>query len=47
MGQSSFFRRIKKILSPEKTVFFMRENRFFRYFCLKESSLAAEKNFFL
>lgn len=47
MGQSSFFRRIKKILSPEKTVFFMRGNRFFRYFCLKESSLTAEKNFFL
>lgn len=47
MGWSSFFRRIKKILSPEKTVFFMRENRFFRYFCLKESSLTAEKNFFL
>ena len=47
MGRSSFFRRIKKILSPEKTVFFMRGNRFFRYFYLKESSLAAEKNFFL
>lgn len=47
MGQSSFFRWIKKILSPEKTVFFMRGNRFFRCFCLKESSLTAEKNFFL
>ena len=46
MGQSSFFRRIKKILSPKRAVFFMRKNRFFRCFYLKESTLTAEKSYF-
>ena len=46
MGQSSLFRRIKKILSPEKTVFFMRENRFFRYFAWKNLHLLQKKTSF-